>query len=1057
MKINISDIIRKNKSEKTLFVLWGFRKEDYHLKKISLSKIIENKLASFITIVDEMTEVISFEEFLILQNFILDQYKKVVIIKNNCYLHLFPLIDDIEEKTCEALTLHFDEEAPIDTEIGDISEYLNIFSNFEKVNDEYICCYNYSEMMLENKKISIIEAFSDNKEMKKTAKSENIINICSELDYYVFIKQLETENNHVAVICENYIDGENLIINHLKILPLDMHAKVALYKPPMEIQIKKCPKRVREIMRQYWEYNSFRSILFYDLNALEKSEKRTILVSQENIITDLIEQTENCINHRNYKDIFVTAPTGSGKSLLFQLPAIYLAEKYDLVTLVITPLISLMNDQVGNLKAKGYNCAQTINSDISPIIKERIINDVIIDKCHVLYLSPETLMGRSDIEQLIGKRKIGMVIVDEAHIVSTWGKQFRPDYWYLGDHIQKLRKLQERKEGLESSFVIATFTATAIYEGLEDMYHETLNSLHMNDCITYLGYVKRNNIEIKVQDIQSITCRNEYELKKFQELVKIIKSSILRHKKVLIYFPTVALVNRFESYCLANKLEKYIAKYHGQLNSYTKQENFQDYKNGVKLVMLATKAFGMGIDIPDIAVISHFAPTGNVCDYMQEIGRAARNEDISGQAIYDHMNNDFKYINQFHGLSTIKRYQLIGVIKKIRELYIQSLNNNDDYQLKKRRNEILVDADNFSYLFEGPMVDENNMINKVKTAMLLIEKDYERKGYLPFTMRPIPLFAFIYFQMDDRNRKRLETTYPGTVELVNVKEQICKINLKSIWEKRYRQNYSFPKFKYLIYSNDESLPLNNEFQFKTAAEIELDINENADGTFYHALEALKTIFFSSSRKSNYVHYSEMTKKIENTLKCSSYKANSIIDVVLAALNTYCQDYSSHLNEGRPYTVHNSPKKGETSYRFNSNARNFFGWLNKTYDIIKENKTKDNKLYLVDDLKNTRKQIITVLGILEAIGMLTYKSLGGSNSQIYIYVNTQRILDEVSERPGMYQNKLLDKIGERHKNSVKMMTFLFENNFDSSQIWDYLEDYFVGIIPEEMEEDNTSES
>ena len=87
-----------------------------------------------------------------------------------------------------------------------------------------------------------------------------------------------------------------------------------------------------------------------------------------------------------------------------------------------------------------------------------------------------------------------MLIVDEAHIVTTWGKQFRPDYWYLGDHVQKLRRTQARNQENPMPFTIATFTATAIYEGHEDMYHETLNSLHMIDPITYLGYVKRENI-----------------------------------------------------------------------------------------------------------------------------------------------------------------------------------------------------------------------------------------------------------------------------------------------------------------------------------------------------------------------------------------------------------------------------------------------------------------------------------------------------------------------------------------------------------------------------------
>lgn len=112
------------------------------------------------------------------------------------------------------------------------------------------------------------------------------------------------------------------------------------------------------------------------------------------------------------------------------------------------------------------------------------MEDIKEGKCHILYLSPESLLARSDISQIIGDRKIGMIVIDEAHIVTTWGKQFRPDYWYLGDYIKKLRKKQTIEH---HPFLIATFTATAIYGGEEDMYKETLNSLNMRFPITYLG------------------------------------------------------------------------------------------------------------------------------------------------------------------------------------------------------------------------------------------------------------------------------------------------------------------------------------------------------------------------------------------------------------------------------------------------------------------------------------------------------------------------------------------------------------------------------------------
>jgi len=169
--------------------------------------------------------------------------------------------------------------------------------------------------------------------------------------------------------------------------------------------------------------------------------------------------------------------------------------------------------------------------------------------------------------------------------------------------------------------------------------------------------------------------------------------------------------------------------------------------------MLATKAFGMGIDISDIEIVCHFAPTGNVCDYVQEIGRVARDPNLKGEAIYSHMSNDFQHINRLHGLSAIKKNQLIKVIQRVYELYKIKLESEklSDVRLSKKRNEMLVDAENFTYIFEGPLeASEDDLIAKVKTALLLIQKDYTSKmGFSPFAMRPSTLYAQGFFQISD--------------------------------------------------------------------------------------------------------------------------------------------------------------------------------------------------------------------------------------------------------------------------------------------------------------------
>src|SRR5690606_18862515 len=159
-----------------------------------------------------------------------------------------------------------------------------------------------------------------------------------------------------------------------------------------------------------------------------------------------------------------------GKSLLFQIPAIHLMRQYKAVTIVITPLIALMNDQVEQLtNERDVEGVTFINSDITPNEKEKRISKIKNGEISILYISPEFFLANS-IESIIGsERKIGLLVVDEAHLVTTWGRDFRADYWFIGGYIERIRK--------ENKFPILCLTATAVYMGTEDMVNDTLESM----------------------------------------------------------------------------------------------------------------------------------------------------------------------------------------------------------------------------------------------------------------------------------------------------------------------------------------------------------------------------------------------------------------------------------------------------------------------------------------------------------------------------------------------------------------------------------------------------
>ena len=145
----------------------------------------------------------------------------------------------------------------------------------------------------------------------------------------------------------------------------------------------------------------------------------------------------------------------------------------------------------------------------------------------------------------------------------------------------------------------------------------------------------------------------------------------------------------------------------------------------------------------------HFAPTGSVCDYVQEIGRAARKPGLKGNAIYHYSKNDFKYINRLHGLSSIKNHQLIEVIEKICAIH----------QKSKRKSNLLLDTQTFTYIFNSGGYDSDN-INKVKMALLMIQRAFEFDyGFSPITVRPVPLYSVGFFEINVFNQVFLRSNY----------------------------------------------------------------------------------------------------------------------------------------------------------------------------------------------------------------------------------------------------------------------------------------------------------
>jgi ATP-dependent DNA helicase RecQ len=267
-----------------------------------------------------------------------------------------------------------------------------------------------------------------------------------------------------------------------------------------------------ELLKKYWGNGAaFRSLSIYKEPDISNN---VIEISQGKIVDTIIQEFKNAqTQDKPVRDLFLTAPTGAGKSLLFQLPAFYVSEQKK-VTIVVSPLIALMRDQVNAVREdRGFEKIAFLNSELSLHDRERVLDQCKTGEIDVLYMSPELLLSYS-IEHFLGERELGLLVIDEAHLITTWGRDFRVDYWFLGNHIQKIRKFHNMR------FPMVAVTATAIYGGADDMVNDSTDSLVMRDPHVFVGEVKRKNIDFLISNY-------EEPAKKLRKIQTEIKQLIL--------------------------------------------------------------------------------------------------------------------------------------------------------------------------------------------------------------------------------------------------------------------------------------------------------------------------------------------------------------------------------------------------------------------------------------------------------------------------------------------------------------------------------------------------
>ena len=316
------------------------------------------------------------------------------------------------------------------------------------------------------------------------------------------------------------------------------------------------------ILKRYWGYDSFRPM-------------------QERIVQSLISGS----------DVAVVMPTGGGKSLCYQLPAVARGR----TVVVISPLIALMQDQVAQLGDMGIPAA-LLNSTLASDAQREVMRFAMEGKYRLLYLSPERL-ARADTIQWLRRVPVEFFAIDEAHCISEWGHEFRPDYRQLSSLRQHFPECP-----------IAAFTASATRR----VRHDILQQLQLREPHKYIASFHRANLRYVVKECDKKTHR--------KTLLAALRA--YAGESVIIYAPTIALVEETVDYLEDRRIAA--VPYHGQMETTLRRRNQERWMNDEVRVLVGTIAFGLGINKPAVRAVIHTSLPKSIEQYYQEAGRAGR-------------------------------------------------------------------------------------------------------------------------------------------------------------------------------------------------------------------------------------------------------------------------------------------------------------------------------------------------------------------------------------------------------------------------------------------------
>jgi len=389
-------------------------------------------------------------------------------------------------------------------------------------------------------------------------------------------------------------------------------------------------------------------------------------------------------------------PTGTGKSLCYQIPALSRYEKTGALTLVISPLVALMADQVAGLEASGITACAALNGLLSMPERTDVLDRVRLGDIGILIVSPEQLRSPA-LTKVLAQREIGAWVLDEAHCISKWGHDFRPDYRYVGRFIKK------RSEDTGIAPVLC-LTATAKPDVIEDICSHFKDKVGI-ELQSFDGGTNRENLDFEVVP----TTRAE----KYSHILQLIESYLPDDQPggAIVYCATRSQTEEISKFLQASGLSA--DRFHAKLTPESKKTVQESFIKGDLRVISATNAFGMGIDKPDVRLVIHADIPGSLENYIQEAGRAGRDR-ASARCVLLYTSDDIERQFSMSAYSRLSHRDIVAILKSLRRL---GSKKQQEGELVATSGEILAEEE--EGVFERDSATDDT---RVRTALLWLEE-----------------------------------------------------------------------------------------------------------------------------------------------------------------------------------------------------------------------------------------------------------------------------------------------------------------------------------------------